>query len=206
MKEIVVREHALILKGLTPCERRVLILLGQGRTAQEVSETPGHYSSVRTVQFHRANAGAAVKDIIECRTGERPKRLGLVSVVFSAIRYGWIHAEDLFDPNFEFRGNAMMTQTESEVVALLLKGYSSQEIADRMREYQGREKYSKRTVDFHLADLYDKFKVGNKLELLQALLHQYRRTGLKEQPTPRFGMGTVVKALPGQAALETAAV
>lgn len=54
-----------------------------------------------------------------------------------------------------------LTPTEVKVLSLIAQGHSSQEAADRMV-------VSKRTVDFHLANIYQKLQVNNRVQALRA--------------------------------------
>lgn len=53
-----------------------------------------------------------------------------------------------------------MTPTEVRVLSLIAQGHSSQEAADKMV-------VSKRTVDFHLANVYQKLQVRNRVMALR---------------------------------------
>ncbi len=50
-----------------------------------------------------------------------------------------------------------LTAREREVLKLVLEGLSSKAVADKLY-------LSKRTVDFHLANVYDKLKVDNRMQ------------------------------------------
>jgi DNA-binding NarL/FixJ family response regulator len=50
-----------------------------------------------------------------------------------------------------------LTRREIEVLTLVVQGNSSKEVADRLY-------VSKRTVDFHLANIYDKLHVSNRVQ------------------------------------------
>lgn len=54
-----------------------------------------------------------------------------------------------------------LTKREVEVLGLIATGHSSKETADRLI-------VSKRTVDFHLANIYDKLKVSNRVQAFRA--------------------------------------
>lgn len=54
-----------------------------------------------------------------------------------------------------------LTPTEVRVLSLIAQGYSSREAADRLV-------VSKRTVDFHLANIYDKLNVKNRVQALRS--------------------------------------
>ena len=49
------------------------------------------------------------------------------------------------------------TKREIEVLTLIGQGYSNKEMADALS-------ISKRTVDFHLANIYDKLQVCNRVQ------------------------------------------
>lgn len=53
-----------------------------------------------------------------------------------------------------------LTPTEVKVLSLIAQGYSSKEAADKLV-------VSKRTVDFHLANIYDKLQVNNRVQALR---------------------------------------
>jgi len=50
-----------------------------------------------------------------------------------------------------------LTKREVEVLTLVIEGYASKEVADMLF-------VSKRTVDFHLANIYDKLQVSNRVQ------------------------------------------
>ena len=53
--------------------------------------------------------------------------------------------------------NVKLTRREVEVLTLVVQGSSSKEVADQLF-------VSKRTVDFHLANIYDKLHVSNRVQ------------------------------------------
>ncbi|MBN8691441.1 MAG: helix-turn-helix transcriptional regulator [Armatimonadetes bacterium] len=53
-----------------------------------------------------------------------------------------------------------LTPTEVKVLSLIAQGHSSKEAADKLV-------VSKRTVDFHLANIYDKLQVNNRVQALR---------------------------------------
>lgn len=53
-----------------------------------------------------------------------------------------------------------LTKREVEILTLVVEGHSSKEVADILF-------ISKRTVDFHLDNVYGKLKVRNKMQALQ---------------------------------------
>lgn len=68
-----------------------------------------------------------------------------------------------------------LTKREVEVLSLVVGGMSSQAVAKKLF-------VSKRTVDFHLANIYSKLSVSNRLQAL----HEATRRGLLPYP----GTGT----------------
>jgi len=54
-----------------------------------------------------------------------------------------------------------LTKREIEVLSLIAQGNSSKETADALV-------VSKRTVDFHLANIYDKLQVNNRVQAFRA--------------------------------------
>jgi DNA-binding CsgD family transcriptional regulator len=52
-----------------------------------------------------------------------------------------------------------LTRREIEVLKLVVQGMSSKKVADMLF-------VSKRTVDFHLANIYDKLHVSNRVQAL----------------------------------------
>ena len=50
-----------------------------------------------------------------------------------------------------------LTKREMEVLSLVIEGRSSKDVADALY-------VSKRTVDFHLANVYDKLQVSNRVQ------------------------------------------
>jgi DNA-binding CsgD family transcriptional regulator len=59
----------------------------------------------------------------------------------------------------EVQGNraVRLTKRELEVLSLVIEGRSSKDVADALY-------VSKRTVDFHLANIYDKLQVSNRVQ------------------------------------------
>ncbi len=53
-----------------------------------------------------------------------------------------------------------LTPTEVKVLSLIAQGHSSKEAADKLV-------VSKRTVDFHLANIYEKLQVNNRVQALR---------------------------------------
>ena len=53
--------------------------------------------------------------------------------------------------------NVKLTKREVEVLTLVIEGKSSKEVADLLF-------VSKRTVDFHLANIYEKLQVTNRVQ------------------------------------------
>lgn len=70
-----------------------------------------------------------------------------------------------------------LTPTEVKVLSLIAQGHSSKEAAEKLV-------VSKRTVDFHLANIYDKLQVNNRVQALRMA----NRLGLIPQD-PIFGGG-----------------
>ncbi len=62
----------------------------------------------------------------------------------------------------------LLTKRECEVMALIIEGRSSKEVADHLF-------VSKRTVDFHLANVYHKLNVSNRVQAYREL----QRRGIK---------------------------
>lgn len=60
----------------------------------------------------------------------------------------------------EAQRGVRLTPTEVRVLSLIAQGHSSQEAADKMV-------VSKRTVDFHLANVYQKLQVRNRVMALR---------------------------------------
>jgi len=57
-----------------------------------------------------------------------------------------------------------LTKREIEVLTLVIEGRSSKEVADKLF-------VSKRTVDFHLANIYEKLKVSNRVQAFRRAAH-----------------------------------
>ncbi len=70
---------------------------------------------------------------------------------------------------------ARLTKREIEILSLIAQGHSSKEAADALY-------VSKRTVDFHLSNIYDKLQVNNRVQAYRAAT----RMGLI--PPPVFGV------------------
>ena len=58
-----------------------------------------------------------------------------------------------------------LTKREIEVLTLVIEGKSSKEVAEQLF-------VSKRTVDFHLANIYDKLNVTNRVQALREAMRQ----------------------------------
>jgi ATP/maltotriose-dependent transcriptional regulator MalT len=56
-----------------------------------------------------------------------------------------------------------LTKREKQVLDLISQGHSSREAAERLV-------VSKRTVDFHLANIYDKLQVTNRVQAFRAAM------------------------------------
>ncbi|HEV2471235.1 MAG TPA: LuxR C-terminal-related transcriptional regulator [Chthonomonadales bacterium] len=55
---------------------------------------------------------------------------------------------------------ARLTNRELEILALVVEGHSSKKVADMLF-------ISKRTVDFHLDNIYSKLQVSNRMQAFQ---------------------------------------
>lgn len=72
------------------------------------------------------------------------------------------------DQNEERANNGVhLTKRELEILSLVVEGHSSKKIADLLF-------ISKRTVDFHLDNIYTKLQVSNRMQAMQ----RARRLGL----------------------------
>ena len=60
-------------------------------------------------------------------------------------------------PNVYSDRSVRLTRRELEVLTLVIEGKSSKDVADALF-------VSKRTVDFHLANIYDKLQVSNRVQ------------------------------------------
>lgn len=60
-------------------------------------------------------------------------------------------------PSPEEQQSVKLTKREVEVLTLVIEGKSSKEVAEQLF-------VSKRTVDFHLANIYDKLNVTNRVQ------------------------------------------
>jgi len=60
-------------------------------------------------------------------------------------------------PSVQEDRSVRLTKRELEVLALVVEGKSSKDVADALY-------VSKRTVDFHLANIYDKLQVSNRVQ------------------------------------------
>lgn len=170
---------------LTASEVKFLILVGRGLPTSYATDLM--VLGKRTGDFHLAGGFNAIKDLIESETGIRPKRLSRMRAIMFALRRGWIDPRELIDPEFPVPPKVNMTPMEVEVASRMILGFSSKEIALDLKRSDPKGEYSKRTVDFHIKDLFDKFSFGrvnvnNKLKLLQALIHQNHHYGLADQP------------------------
>jgi ATP/maltotriose-dependent transcriptional regulator MalT len=59
------------------------------------------------------------------------------------------------------RQGVRLTPTEIRVLSLIAQGFSSQDAADNLV-------VSKRTVDFHLANVYQKLQVRNRVQAIRS--------------------------------------
>lgn len=64
-------------------------------------------------------------------------------------------------PRHDAQRAVRLTKREVEVLSLIAQGHSSKEAADALY-------VSKRTVDFHLANIYDKLQVNNRVQAFRA--------------------------------------
>ncbi len=70
---------------------------------------------------------------------------------------------------------ARLTRREVEVLFLVANGFSTKEVADRLC-------LAKRTIDFHLSNIYEKLSVTNRVQAFRAAA----RMGLVAvEPQPR---------------------
>ena len=60
-------------------------------------------------------------------------------------------------PHIHEDRSVKLTRRELEVLSLVVEGKSSKDVADTLF-------VSKRTVDFHLANIYDKLQVSNRVQ------------------------------------------
>ena len=60
----------------------------------------------------------------------------------------------------EIADTARLTRREVEILSLIVEGHSSKTVADLLF-------VSKRTVDFHLDNIYEKLHVNNRMQALQ---------------------------------------
>ena len=60
----------------------------------------------------------------------------------------------------EVENNIRLTKREIEILGLIVEGHSSKTVADLLF-------VSKRTVDFHLDNVYQKLQVTNRMQALQ---------------------------------------
>ncbi len=56
--------------------------------------------------------------------------------------------------------NVRLTKRELEILSLIVEGHSSKQVADMLF-------VSKRTVDFHLDNIYEKLQVTNRMQAMQ---------------------------------------
>jgi ATP/maltotriose-dependent transcriptional regulator MalT len=60
----------------------------------------------------------------------------------------------------ETTDTARLTRREIEILSLIVEGHSSKKVAELLF-------VSKRTVDFHLDNIYEKLQVSNRMQALQ---------------------------------------
>ena len=63
-------------------------------------------------------------------------------------------------PNVQDASLVKLTKREAEVLSLVLEGKSSREVAAALF-------CSKRTIDFHLARIYEKLQVSNRVQAMR---------------------------------------
>lgn len=63
-------------------------------------------------------------------------------------------------PDIQDNRIVSLTRREIEVLTLVVEGKSSREVADALF-------CSKRTIDFHLARIYDKLQVNNRVQAMR---------------------------------------
>jgi DNA-binding CsgD family transcriptional regulator len=68
-----------------------------------------------------------------------------------------MNAFPIADHDADGHQSVKLTRREVEVLTLVIEGKSSKEVADQLF-------VSKRTVDFHLANIYDKLNVTNRVQ------------------------------------------
>ncbi len=91
----------------------------------------------------------ATRSIVEVNTPIRDtKQSGLMPTLMTA------RSEMMHRP-------VRLTKREIEVITLIAQGHSSKECSETLR-------VSKRTVDFHLANIYDKLQVNNRVQAFRA--------------------------------------
>ena len=131
---------------LTLKEIQVLQLIADGLSSEMASEL--QHVSKRTVDFHLVNIYDKLHVNNRVAAIGQAARLGLIAFTPS-----WASASSRHAPR--------VTPTELEVLELALSGLSSSEIA-------ATRLVSKRTVDFHFANLFDKFACDNRVALLRS--------------------------------------
>jgi DNA-binding CsgD family transcriptional regulator len=99
-------------------------------------------------------------------------------------------------PKSKNKGGIRLSTREAEVLSLLAKGNSSQVVADTLF-------ISKRTVDFHLANVYEKLGVDNRV---QAILSVGRLGLIPSEPTFGIVRELVDKIQSGPAAVRQSTV
>lgn len=62
--------------------------------------------------------------------------------------------------NTQASESVRLTKRELEILALIVEGHSSKQVADMLF-------VSKRTVDFHLDNIYEKLHVTNRMQAMQ---------------------------------------
>ena len=137
-----VRRSVKVGRPLTESETEALSLVLQGHTSKEAAAVL--FVSKRTVDdrlnrcYRKLGAGNRIE------AGNKAIDLKLIPEVEPDGRQSEID----------------LTERESEVLVLLAEGYSNKEIGVLLRT-------SKRTVDFHTNNLYDKLQVMNRTQAVQ---------------------------------------
>ena len=133
---------------LTPTEIKVLTLIAQGKTSKEASDVL--VGSKRTIDFHLANMYVTL--------GVHNRLMA----IYEAVKRGFLNPES-FLKGVTVPPGIRFTPTEVKVIRLILTLGSSKKVAEKLV-------VDKRTVDFHLANIYEKLQIRNRIQLLRMVI------------------------------------
>ena len=124
----------------------------------EVPELPGCMADGATYQEALTNAETVIREWVETA---RDLRRSIPEPAGRRTRRERPRA--LSEQIAESTPAVLLTRRELQVLSLVIEGLSSKEVADALS-------VSKRTVDFHLARIYDKLQVSNRVQAMSRVI------------------------------------